>query len=61
MREITYLIYIVFWLSLIVGGTGVAVFALGYSGWWWLLSFVLLSTTITPANWNFDVQENETD
>ena len=41
MKEVTYLIYIIFWESLIFGGTGYIVFGLGYSGWW-LLAAVFL-------------------
>ena len=53
MRELTYLFYIIYWLSLVVGGSGYAVFVLGHSGWWFMFSIILLGATITPSGWFF--------
>lgn len=51
MKEITYLIYIIFWVSLIIGGTGYAVFVLGHSGWWFVLAVILGSASYSPITW----------
>jgi len=51
MKEITYLIYIIFWEILIVGGTAYIVFGLGYSGWWWLLGIFLGGCAYKPTSW----------
>lgn len=51
MKEITYLIYIVFWCSLVFGGTGYAVFVLGHSGWWFLLAVILGGSGYHPTQW----------
>lgn len=51
MRELTYLIYIVFWESLVFGGTGYAVFVLGASGWWFALAVLLGCMAYSPLKW----------
>ena len=51
MKEITYLIYIVFWESMIFGGTGYAVFVLDRSGWWFLLAALLGGLAYSPLKW----------
>ena len=51
MREITYLIYIIFWESLIFGGVGYVVFWLGHSGWWFALALVVGSMAYSPLKW----------
>lgn len=50
-RAITYLIYILLYLTLVLGGIGYAVFVLGHSYWWLLLAFVLNYTTYSPSSW----------
>jgi hypothetical protein len=51
MREVTYLIYILCYEALVLGGTGYAVFVLGHSGWWFLLAFGLSSSAYSPLKW----------
>lgn len=51
MREITYLIYIVFWESMIFGGTGYAVFVLDRSGGWFALAIVIAACAYHPMSW----------
>jgi len=51
MREVTYLIYIILWESLIFGGTGYAVFVLDHSGWWMLAAVVIGGTAYSPLKW----------
>lgn len=51
MKELTYLIYIIFWESLIFGGTGYAVFVLGHSGWWFVLAIILGGSAYSPMKW----------
>lgn len=53
-RAITYLIYLLFYLTLVLGGIGYAVFVLGHSYWWLLLAFVLNYTTYRPNSWMED-------
>lgn len=48
---ITYLIYIIFWEGLLFGGCGYVVFILNYSGWWFVLAFVLSTCAYTPKKW----------
>ena len=49
---ITYLIYILFWESLIIGGGAYIVFWLDFSGWWILLVLYLSSTAYKPSQWH---------
>lgn len=51
MIAITYLIYCIFWGTLIMGGCGYAVFVLDYSGWWFLLAVVLSGSGFKPYRW----------
>ena len=51
MKYATYLIYIVFWESLVFGGTGYAVFVLGHSGWWMLAAAILGGLAYSPLKW----------
>jgi hypothetical protein len=48
---VTYLIYIVLYETLIWGGTGYAVFALGHSGWWFALAVVASAAAYSPKKW----------
>ncbi len=49
---ISYLIYIILYESLIIGGCGYIVFVLGYSGWWWVLAVLFSAGAYNPKNWN---------
>ena len=51
MKALTYLIYIVLYEGLVLGGTGYAVFVLGHSGWWFLLAALLSSGAYRPETW----------
>ena len=51
MKYVTYLIYVIFWQTLVFGGCGYAVFALGHSGWWFLPAFFLGCSAYSPAKW----------
>lgn len=51
MKYLTYLIYIIFWETLTLGGTGYAVFLLGFSGWWFLLAVILGGCAYSPLKW----------
>ena len=51
MRELTYLIYIIFWEGLIFGGTGYAVFVLDRSGWWFALAIIIACSAYSPLRW----------
>jgi hypothetical protein len=48
---VTYLIYIVLFEALVLGGTGYAVFVLGHSGWWFVLAAVLSGSAYKPSTW----------
>jgi hypothetical protein len=51
LKALTYLIYIVLWEGMVIGGTGYAVFVLGHSGWWFLLSVALSINIYSPGAW----------
>ncbi len=51
MNSITYLIYIVLYETLILGGCGYAVFVLGASGHWFWLALLLSGSAYTPEKW----------
>ena len=51
MKEFTYLLYIVFYEALVLGGTGWAVFEKGASGWWFLLAIPLSGSAYSPGKW----------
>ena len=48
---ITYMIYIILWEALVVGGCGYVVFGLNRSGWWMLLAVLLSGAAYTPKKW----------
>ena len=48
---ITYLLYIVFWESMVLGGIGYAVFVLGKSPWWMLYAIILSFAAYSPKKW----------
>lgn len=47
----TYLIYILVFETLVLGGTGYAVFVLDHSGWWWLLAILIGGMAYSPRKW----------
>jgi len=51
VKELTYLIYIIFFESLIFIGCGYAVFVLGHSGWWFLPATFLSGAAYSPNVW----------
>lgn len=51
MNSLTYLIYIILYEGLVLGGTGYAVFVLDHSGWWFLLAFVMSGSAYGPSSW----------
>jgi nitrate reductase NapE component len=48
---ITYMIYIILWEALVIGGFGYAVFVLNRSGWWMLLAVLLSASAYKPKSW----------
>jgi len=48
---ITYMIYIITWECLVIGGLGYVVFELNRSGWWMLLAVMLSMEAYTPKQW----------
>jgi hypothetical protein len=51
MRELTYLIYILGYETLVLGGCGYVTFGLGHSNWWWVLAVVLSGSAYKPGKW----------
>jgi len=51
MREITYLIYIILWETLIFGSVFYAVFNLDHSGWWILAAVLIGGQAYSPLKW----------
>lgn len=51
MKAATYLVYIVLWESMVIGGCAYVVFGLGYSGWWFLLALMLSASAYKPKDW----------
>ena len=51
MKYLTYLIYIIAFEGLVLGGTGYAVFVLGKSGWWFLLALIVSGAAYEPQTW----------
>ena len=49
--QITYLIYIILYETLIIGGCGYVVFGLGHSGWWFVLAVLFSGAAYTPKKW----------
>lgn len=60
MREITYLIYIIFWEAMIFGGTGYVVFVLGNSGWWFIAALLIGSCAYSPLKWIHGIDKKST-
>ena len=48
---ITYMIYIILWEALVIGGFGYVVFVLNRSGWWMLLAVLLSASAYKPKSW----------
>lgn len=48
---ITYLIYIVLYETLIIGGCGYVVFVLGHSADWWFLAVLFSAGAYKPNTW----------
>lgn len=51
MKAFTYLLYIVLYEALVIGGTGYVVFVLGCSGWWFLLAALFSAGAYRPEAW----------
>ncbi len=51
MKYVTYLIYILLFEAIVLGGTGYAVFVLGFSGWWFALAVALSFCAYKPSTW----------
>jgi hypothetical protein len=51
MSYLTYLVYILVYQLIVLGGTGYAVFVLEHSGWWFLLAVLLASCAYKPSQW----------
>jgi hypothetical protein len=51
MKAITYLIYVIFWESLCIGGCAYLVFWRGVNPWWWALAVLLSCGTARPSTW----------
>lgn len=51
MRALTYLIYIVFYEALVIGGCAYLVFWQHHSGWWFVLAAMLSGSAYTPEQW----------
>ena len=49
---ITYLIYIIFWESLVLGGGVYLIFFKGHSGWWIIIVLMLSAAAYKPQSWN---------
>lgn len=49
---VTYLIYIVLYEALVIGGCAYVVFFLGYSGWWFLLALLFSAGAYKPNRWH---------
>lgn len=58
MKYFTYLIYIIFWETLIFGGCGYVVFILGFTGWWFALALVLGGMAYSPLKWIHGIGED---
>ena len=60
MKYLTYLIYIVFWESLVFGGIGYAVFVLNRSGWWLLAAIFIGGCAYSPLKWIHGIGKEST-
>lgn len=47
----TYLLYIIFWESLTLGGCAYCVFWRKASGWWFVLAVLLSGAAYSPEKW----------
>jgi hypothetical protein len=54
MKEITYLIYIIFWELLCFVPIFYAVFWLDKSGWWFLLAIIISQAAYSPYQWGIE-------
>lgn len=52
MKYLTYLIYILIYETLIIGGTGYAVFVSGHSAWWFVLAVFFSVGAYRPESWS---------
>ncbi len=52
MKAITYLIYILAWEFLVIGGCAYLVFWRGLSGAWFVLAIFLSACAYSPDRWN---------
>ena len=52
MKAITYLIYIIFWEGLTIGGCSYIVFFKGENPYWFILAILLSISCFKPASWN---------
>ena len=59
MKWVSYLIYIVLFETLVLGGTGYAVFVLDHSGWWFLLACLMSSGAYPPERYIYGTQPRE--
>lgn len=57
MKSLTYLIYIVAWEAMVLGGAYYAVFILERSGWWFLLAVLLSGAAYKPQHWIYEPKE----
>jgi len=48
---VTYLIYAIFWDSLMFGGCSYVVFWMHRSAWWFLLAIILSACCLKPKHW----------
>ena len=54
----SYLIYAMFWQTLVCAGGVGLIYAMGWS-WWWTVALIYLSSTqIAPAKWRELVHKN---
>jgi hypothetical protein len=51
IKYVTYLIYILSFEAIVLGGIGYAVFVLGFSGWWFALAVALSFCAYKPSDW----------
>jgi len=51
MKAVTYLVYILAFEAIVLGGAGYIVFGLGRSPWWMLLALMVSGAAYRPAQW----------
>lgn len=49
--SITYLLFLIFWLSLVLIGTGYVVFVLDRDPLWFAMALLFMSMTPNPKDW----------